>query len=140
MWNSSCRVLWNSSIRIDWIKKNLLILLFFIIIYFFNRLFKSYINVYIIGYICRCHLNDFIGGIIFCIYTNMLLVLNNKMPINKISHLILFMLFVSLLWEYFFPLFLPYSTSDILDVFSYLLGTTIYYLLTFKIFYKKITH
>ena len=34
---------------------------------------------------------------------------------------------VSLAWEFIFPLFIPYSTSDIFDVFAYLLGTISYY-------------
>ena len=137
MWNSSSGVLWNSTVRANWIRKNIIILLFFLTIYIFNRIFKSYIDIYIIGYICKCHLNDFIGGIVFCIYTNFVLIFNNKKPITNFIQLFLLMLIVSLIWEYFFPLILPYSTSDILDVFSYLLGTITYYSLTYKIFIFK---
>ena len=34
----------------------------------------------------------------------------------------------ALAWEYAFPLILPYSTSDPLDVIAYILGTLTYYL------------
>lgn len=102
-------------------------------IYLINRLLKSYITIPVIDYICKCHLNDFIGGIVFCIYTNIILVLFKRKPIINIKILLIYMTFVSFIWEYIFPLFLPYSTSDFFDVIAYLLGTILYYLLTIKV-------
>ena len=113
--------------------KNIITFLIFFFIYIINRIFKKYISLPIIGYICKNHLNDFIGGFLFCIYVNMILILNNKKPICKFYILILFMLCVSLTWEYLFPLFLPYSTSDFFDVISYMLGTILYYLMFNKL-------
>jgi hypothetical protein len=109
--------------------KNIIVFLIFFFLYIINRIFKKYITIPIIGYICKNYLNDFIGGLIFCIYVNMILVIAKKKPISNICLLILFMLFVSIIWEFVFPIFLSYSTSDIYDVVAYILGTFIYYLI-----------
>lgn len=37
------------------------------------------------------------------------------------------MIFVGVIWEYIFPILLPYSTSDFFDVISYVLGGITYY-------------
>lgn len=132
MWNRFSCILRNRDVRSNWLRTNLVILAVFFPIYLINRCIKTYIDIPFIGYLCNCHLNDFIGGIVFCIYLNILLLLNNKNPISKFSLLLGIMMPVALLWEYFFPLFLPYSTSDILDVVAYLLGTVTYYMLIYK--------
>ncbi len=59
-------------------KKELKIIVVCMIIYTLNRLFKNYINIVVIGYICKCHLNDFLGGIVFCSYVNIILIKSNK--------------------------------------------------------------
>ena len=102
------------------------------IIYIINRCIKSYINVFILGYICKCHLNDFIGGIVFCSYINTILILNNKKTIDKYYQLFIIMIIVSIIWEYVAPLILSYSVSDKWDILAYMLGTTTYYLLKRK--------
>jgi len=119
------------------VKKNIIILIIFLSIYLINRFLKPYIDISIIEYIQKCHLNDFLGGAVFCIYTNMILIFNKKKPITNFYQLMVFMLFVALIWEYFFPLILPYSTSDIFDVVSYLLGTITYYFLNYKSIFVK---
>ncbi|MDO4481181.1 MAG: hypothetical protein Q4C14_00400 [Bacillota bacterium] len=73
----------------------------------------------------------------FCIYLNMLLVFNHRRPLKKLQHLLLMMTGVAILWEYFFPVFIPYSTSDFCDVIAYLLGTVTYYLLLCRMPAKK---
>ena len=42
------------------------------------------------------------------------------------------MFLVSICWEFVFPLFLNYSTSDWFDVLAYMLGTILYYILLKK--------
>jgi len=120
------------SFRIYWLKKNIIVSIIFFLIYTLNRIFKSYISFPIISYICQNHLNDFIGGLLFCSYVNILLLLNHKKPLIKLIQLYLLMVPVAISWEYIFPLFLSYSTSDIIDVIMYLLGTLLYYLLLCK--------
>lgn len=139
MRNRSGSILWNSIIRSNWIRTNLLIFAVFFPVYLINRFFKSYIDIPVLGYICNCHLNDFIGGIVFCIYLNMILIFSRKRPVASFPLLIFIMLPVALLWEYFFPLILPYSTSDFLDVIAYLLGTATYYILIRITLFKKET-
>ena len=137
MRNRTGSILWNSNVRSNWIKTNLIILSIFFPVYLINRFIKTYIDLPVLGYLCNCHLNDFIGGVVFCIYLNMLLLLSKRKPITSFPLIALIMIAVSLLWEYFFPLFLPYSTSDILDVLAYMLGTVIYYAIIYKCLIAK---
>lgn len=116
------------SIRIYWLKKNIIASIIFFGLYLINRIIKSYINIPIIGYVCKCHLNDFFGGFLFCSYVNIVLLLGNRKPITNFFFLMLFMFGVSLSWEFIFPLFLSYSTSDFLDVVAYMLGFLTYYI------------
>lgn len=132
MWNCTSSIFWIMSFRNYWLKKNIVFSTIIFFIYIVNRLIKSYINIPIVGYICKCHLNDFIGGMLFCSYVNIVLVLNSKKPLIKLNNLIIFMFMVSIAWEYIFPLILSYSTSDIFDVLSYLLGTIAYHLFVKK--------
>ena len=88
---------------------------------------KNYINIPIIGYLSKCHVNDFLGGIIFCAYVNLVLLWGNKQEIKKYYQIFIMIFGVSLIWEYIFPIFLEYSISDIFDVLSYILGATAYY-------------
>lgn len=139
MRNCISGILRDSSVLGNWIKRNILILVLFLLIYFLNRHFKYYIDLPAVGYLCRCHLNDYIGGIVFCVYLNMLLVFNHRRPVLKLYHLLLIMSGVSILWEYFFPIFLSYSTSDFYDIIAYLLGTVTYYFLACRVPAKKVT-
>ena len=101
---------------------------------FFFKPYKIFVGVPVIEYLCKNHLNDFLGGSIFCIYVNFVLVFLAKIkPLSNYFLLMTFMFFVSLVWEYFFPIFLSYSTSDPFDVLAYLLGTAFYYVLIYKI-------
>ena len=125
--------MWTLPIRTNWLKKNFFIFIIFFIIYIINRFLKPVTGIFILDAMLRNHLNDYIGGIFFCIYVNLLLLYSKKKSILKFKFLFLLMIIVSILWEYFFPLFLNYSTSDKYDILAYLLGTLTYY----TIFYPK---
>ncbi len=101
-------------------------------IYIINRFILKNLEIPYISYLLKNHLGDYIGGIVFCIYLNVILFIGKRKPINKFGIIFTIMLFVSILWEYFFPLFLKYSTSDLLDIIAYMLGTITYYLLFYK--------
>ena len=121
-----------SDVRILWLKRQLTAVSLAMFLYVINRFFLKQLDIPYIGYILRCHLNDFIGGFVFPSYVNVLLVISNRKPLAGLGALLLFMLGVALLWEYVFPLILPYSTSDPWDVAAYLSGACLYYLVMKK--------
>ncbi len=97
------------------------------LVYIINRLIKDSITLPIIGYLCRCHLNDFIGGGVFLGYVNILLIISNRKPNHTLRFVLVISLLASVFWEYIAPLFLWYSTSDFWDVVSYMLGALFYF-------------
>lgn len=137
MWNRNRSIPWNLTLRTDWIKINLAVIAVVMPIYILNRIYKTHIQNEVLSYICVAHLNDFIGGMVFCVYLNLVLILARKQPLTRFSVIMVVMLAVALLWEYFFPLFLPYSTSDIFDVCAYMLGAIVYCLVVEKLVKAK---
>ena len=145
MRNSNCCILWNSVVRNPWIKMHnfsnikqskakmmwvrrlLIAVSIAMLLYIVNRFWLKHLKVPYIDYLLKNHFNDFIGGFVFPAYVNLVLVLSGRNPINNFGVLVLFMLGVSVIWEFVFPQFLSYSTSDILDVVAYMLGTLLYY-------------
>lgn len=84
-----------------------------------------------LSYVASCHLNDFIGGVAFMCYTNLLIdLVKPEVRFKKLSSILLFMLLCGLFWEYIAPFFVVGSVSDPLDVMSYALGGILYWLLT----------
>lgn len=124
-------------IRIHRLNKNAKYGIVALAIYTFNRFFLKKLNIAFIGYVLKNHFNDFLGGFLFCCYVNYILYISNRKMITKFVPLLIFMFFVSLCWEFVFPKFLSYSTSDILDVLAYMLGTITYYFLVVYIDNKK---
>lgn len=110
-------------------KKELKIIIVCMIIYTINRLLKNYIAIPVMGYLCRCYLSDFICGIVFCSYFNLVLIKNGYRTITKYYQLFIVIFFSGILWEYFFPIFISYSISDKYDLLAYILGGTVYYLI-----------
>ena len=97
------------------------------LVYILNRLIKDSITLPIIGYLCRCHLNDFIGGGVFLAYVNILLIISKRKPSHTLRFALIISLLASICWEYIAPLCLWYSTSDFWDVVSYMLGALFYF-------------
>ncbi len=115
-----------------WVIRELLVIFPSMVIYLINRLTKNLNEIPFLGYVCKCHLNDFIGGVVFCAYFNMLLHICGYRHLHRMSHILLLTFLCGMVWEFVFPIILPYSISDPLDVVSYVLGGTLYYLLTRK--------
>lgn len=113
----------------QWFKRNAYASMVLFSLYIVNRFLKPYVAIPIAGYFFKNYFNDLIGGFLFCSYVNTVLIMNHKKPIVSGIRLLLLMIPVALSWEYVFPLILTYSTSDLIDVFMYLLGTILYYLL-----------
>ena len=118
-------------------KKDKKIVIICLVIYVINRLLKSHITIPVIGYFCRCYLNDFICGIGFCAYFNYILQKGNGKALEKYYQIFIMIFCIGMLWEYFFPIIIPYSISDKYDVLAYVLGGSIYYLLN-KLEKKKL--
>ena len=116
-----------SKVMKAWFTRLLIAVFIPMLLYVINRFYLKHLDIPYIGYLLKNHFNDFIGGFVFPSYLNLVLVLSGRNPILKFTSLFGIMLCVSLLWEYVFPLFLSYSTSDILDVLAYMLGTILYY-------------
>lgn len=101
-------------------------------IYITNRfLLSKHAMIPIFSYLLRCHLNDFIAGIIIIPSVNMVLEHSKyrQWKIESYLEAICFSTTCGLLWEYIFPLFYLRGTSDIWDMLAYNLGGFIYILL-----------
>lgn len=113
----------------DELKREALTAIIALAVYAVNRALKEYVAIPYIGYICKCHLNDYLGGIVICAYTNALLLISKREAIHNLCFIALYTLFCGICWEYIFPLIIKIGTSDIWDVVSYSLGGVSYYLI-----------
>lgn len=119
-------------IRIHRLNNNVKYGILALLVYSINRFVLKLLELPLFDYILKNHFNDFLGGFIFCCYVNILMYYNRKKMITNFWLIIISMFCVSISWEFVFPLFLKYSTSDWLDVLAYMLGTLFYYVLLNK--------
>ena len=99
--------------------------------YAVNEQIKYRVSAPLLGYLLRCHFNDYLGGIAFAAYLN-LVISFSKWPHRRLRSPLQFIaagLLCSVAWELITPLFLPSSTGDWLDVIAYVLGMLTYWLL-----------
>lgn len=74
------------------------------------------------------HFNDFLGGLAFMAYTNLLISLvEPRFRIRNPFIGVVYIFCCGLFWEYAAPLFVPDSVSDPWDVFAYCLGGATYW-------------
>lgn len=79
-------------------------------------------------YLITSHANDFLGGVAFMTYTNLLLSLvRPELRFKKLASIAVYIFFCGLFWEYIAPLFVANSISDPLDILAYLIGATLYW-------------
>lgn len=123
----------------SWTRNCILLLNFKIIIstfglYLLNRLYlKTILSYKFIHY----YFNDLLAGILIIAYCNLILDQSKyKFRFNSVLNTLPFIIVVGLFYEYVTPLYLNYSTSDIMDVLFYAIGAMIY-LLIMKIFNQK---
>lgn len=82
------------------------------------------------AYLVQCHLNDFVGGMAFLAYTNLLLdLVRPDMRIRRLATSVAYLFLCGLFWEYAAPLFIKASTADPLDLGAYVLGAATYWLI-----------
>ena len=110
-------------------KKDLLFFLVPLILFQVNELIKADMQIPMIGYLLRCHFNDYLGGISFAGYLNFILSLSNwtSFQMTKPWHFITAGLVCGFCWELITPLFIQSSTGDVLDVAAYIFGMLTYW-------------
>lgn len=110
-------------------KKDLLFFIVPLILFQVNELIKADIQIPVLGYLLRCHFNDYLGGISFAAYLNFILSMSNwtSFQLTKIQHFLAASLICGICWEFITPLFMPSSTGDMWDVVAYILGMLTYW-------------
>lgn len=102
------------------------------LLYALNQQIKYQVETPVLGYLLRCHFNDYLGGIAFAAYLN-LVISFSKWPerrLKKPLHFVAAGILCGLFWEWITPMFLPNSTGDWLDVVAYVLGMLTYFILS----------
>lgn len=90
----------------------------------------SYAQSGMVGYLIQCHLNDFIGGVAFLAYVNLLLdLVKPDVRFRKLAPSLIFIFCCGLFWEVVAPTFVPGSTGDVLDLIAYVVGAAAYVVL-----------
>lgn len=80
------------------------------------------------------YLNDAVGGIAFLAYANLLIALYSPAKrIRRLPRCLAFIFACGLLWEYAFPVIVPNSTTDPLDLVAYLVGALAYWAIAFAL-------
>ncbi len=118
----------------DWImskKKNLLIIGITIVLYITNQIIKTKIPIKPIRWFMSCYFNDTIGGITFLAYCNIVFSFYNR-KIVKLWQMELLMFLSGLFWEYVTPIFRQNTVSDVWDIFAYMVGGFLYWLIIRK--------
>ena len=110
-------------------KKDLMFFIAPLILFQVNELIKADVQIPVLGYLLRCHFNDYLGGISFAAYLNFVLSLSNwtTFQLTKPQHFLVAGLFCGVCWELITPLFVQSSTGDIWDVAAYILGMLTYW-------------
>lgn len=76
------------------------------------------------------HVNDFLGGIAFLGYTNLLLgLVRPSARFRKLPACLAYIFACGLFWEYLAPFFVPGSVGDPLDLIAYVCGSAVYWAL-----------
>ena len=110
-------------------KQNISIICVCMLLYSINRFWlKDIICQPVIGYILKCHFNDFLAGIVILAYINCLLSLSRYRNVAITSYLvgILITCICGLLWEYCFPVIFSNGVTDFYDLIAYVLGGITY--------------
>lgn len=97
-------------------------------LYFLNNNYLKQHTTGIIRYICICHLNDYLCGVLFVAYSNICLYTRGHY-LSKLCHILPFCFLSGLFWEFVAPLIRADSTADWIDVCCYMLGGFTYWLL-----------
>lgn len=95
----------------------------------FNNQFKGQISNEAIKWFMISYFNDIIGGMTFVAYTNLVLSFRN-IKMHKMWQIELLLFSCGIFWEFITPLYRVDTVSDILDIFAYMLGGLLYWIIT----------
>ncbi|WP_455660974.1 hypothetical protein [Pradoshia sp.] len=120
-------------------KKDLWFFIVPLLLFQVNELIKADVQIPVLGYLLRCHFNDYLGGISFAAYLNFILSLSNwtTFQLTKIQHFLIAGLLCGICWEVITPLFMQSSTGDVWDIAAYILGMLTYWLCGIKGVFKN---
>ena len=112
-------------------RENLLLILGPLVLYAVNQQIKMRVPWPAAGYLLRCYANDYLGGIAFGAYLNLILSLSRwpERQLRRPWQFLIAGVLCGLFWECAAPLVLPHSVGDPWDVAAYVLGMLTYWLL-----------
>ena len=102
------------------------------LVYLVNRFcLKESIDIPILRYILRCHFNDFLAGILFLAYINLLLSFSkfSHIRVQSLPAAAAIMGLCGIAWEYVLPLLHGRGTCDPWDILAYICGGIAYTLI-----------
>ena len=108
-------------------KINIILCIICFIICQLNALFYKYIPIPEVRIFLYSYFKDIVGASAFIGCCNIILY-NFKMGFYKILYIEIFLFFCGLFWEYVTPLYRQ-TTSDVNDIFAYMLGGFIYWVI-----------
>jgi len=114
-------------------KLNIYLIIITIALAIINILFLKKLELGILTIIFNNHFNDFLGGILILAYINICLSFINK-EIKSLIYLIATILLISFVWEYLAIFIKPHSVFDYLDIFAYIFGSIVYWLIINRFF------
>ncbi len=114
---------------IDSIKKrplNIILIFIVAILYVVNNIWLKDLVSYNIRWFFVCYFNDFICPLLFLSYCNLLLLTTNR-EVTSLKAMFLIGLAVGVIWEFGAPILKPTSTTDLMDIVCYLMGSILYW-------------
>ncbi len=97
-----------------------------ILIYCLNQMILKKHFDGIVGYFCKCYLNDLICPMFFLSYAQIMLIWA-KHEIKTYIGLLILGMSAGVIWEYFAPIINPRAVTDGYDLICYFCGIQIYY-------------
>lgn len=107
---------------------NLVLILAVLCLYVLNNYYFKHNTEGHLQYFMVCYFNDLLAPISLISYTNILLI-SIHYELKKISWIVLLGFVSGLIWEFSAPFFKTSSTTDIIDLFIYMLGAFLYWLM-----------
>jgi len=108
--------------------ENCSIFIISVFLHLLNRFFLLNIDNYCLHYFFSSYFDDLLAPLLLFSYINLLLSIYNK-KIYSLKYLIIFILLVSIVWEYLIVFAKPTSVSDPIYVLFYVFGTIIYWII-----------
>lgn len=106
--------------------ENFAIFIICTLLHVLNVFILSNINNYGLNYFFSGYFDDLLAPLLLFSYINILLSFYNK-KMYSLKYLIIFILMVSIVWEYIIIFIKPTSVTDPVDVLFYVFGTLIYW-------------